>query len=72
MAILTSVEPHLMKMPPISLLWWLPTTVTLGFLWLVTAQELVLEMAAVLLVPLMGRLQLVSVSYYKLHFNIIA
>ncbi len=52
-----------MKMAPMSLLWWLPTTVTLGFLWLVTAQGLVLEMAVALLALLMGQLRLVSVSY---------
>ncbi len=52
-----------MKMAPMSLLWWLPTTVTLGFLLLETAQGLVLEMAVALLALLMGQLRLVSVSY---------
>ena len=52
-----------MKMPPISLLWWLITTATLDFLWLETAQGLALEMAAVSLALLMGQLLLVSVSY---------
>ena len=59
-----------MKMAHIFLLWWLPTVVTLGFIWLVTTHGLALEMAAVLLVLLMGRLQFVSVSYmhgFKLH-----
>ncbi len=51
-----------MKMAPISLLWWLPTTVTLGFLWLVTAQGLALEMAVALLALLMEKFQLVKVS----------
>ena len=52
-----------MKTAPMRLMWWLPTTVTLGFLWLGTTQEIALEMATALLVPLMGQLQIVSVSY---------
>ncbi len=53
MAILTLLEPHVMKIAHIFLLWWLPTVVTLGFIWFVTTHGLALEMAAVLLVLLM-------------------
>ena len=47
---------HLMRL--------LATTVTVGFLWLVTKQGPVLEMATALLVLLMDCLQLVNVSAY--------
>ena len=57
-----------MKIAHILLLWWLPTVVILGFIWLVTTHGLALEMAAVLLVLLMGWLQLVSVSYMALNY----
>ncbi len=53
MAILTLLEPHVMKIAHIFLLWWLPTVVTLGFIWFVTTHGLALEMAAGLLVLLM-------------------
>ncbi len=35
----------LMEMAIMPLLWWLPTIVTLGFLWSVTTLQLALEMA---------------------------
>ncbi len=45
-------------------MWLRPTTVTMDFLWLVTKQGRVLEMATALLVLLMDCLQLVNVSAY--------
>ena len=62
MAVLTLVEPHLMKTAPLLLIRLLTTTVTLGFLWLVIKQGRVLEMATALLVLLIDYLQLVNVS----------
>ncbi len=53
-----------MKTVPMLLIRLLPTTVTLGFLWLVTKQGPVLEMAIALLVLLKDYLQLVNVSVY--------
>ena len=53
-----------MKTVPLFLMRLLPTTVTLGFLWLATKQGRVLEMATALLVLLMDCLQLVNVSAY--------
>ncbi len=53
-----------MKTVPMLLMRLLPTTVTLGFLWLVTKQGPVLEMATALLVLLIDYLQLVNVSVY--------
>ncbi len=70
MAVLTLVEPHLMKTAPMLLILLLPTTVTLDFLWLVTKQGPVLEMAAALLVLLIDCLQFVNVSVYILLFEI--
>ena len=51
-----------MKTAHMRLMRLLTTTVTLGFLWLVTKQGLVLEMATALLVLLIDYLQLVNVS----------
>ena len=51
-----------MKTVPMLLMRLLPTTVTLGFLWLVTIQGHVLEMVIALLVLLINCLQLVNVS----------
>ncbi len=53
-----------MKTVPLFLMRLLPTTVTLGFLWLATKQGRVMEMATALLVLLIDRLQLVNVSVY--------
>ena len=53
-----------MKTAPMLLILLLPTTVTLGFLWLATKQGRVMEMATALLVLLIDRLQLVNVSVY--------
>ena len=51
-----------MKTAPMRLIRLLPTTATLGFLWLVTKQGPVLEMATALLVLLIDYLQFVNVS----------
>ncbi len=59
-----------MKTAPMLLILLLPTTVTLDFLWLVTKQGPVLEMAAALLVLLIDCLQFVNVSVYILLFEI--
>ena len=53
-----------MKTAPMLLIRLLPTTVTSDFLWLVTKQGRVLEMATALLVLLIDYLQLVNVSVY--------
>ncbi len=53
-----------MKTAPMLLMRLLATTVTVGFLWLVTKQGRVLEMASALLVLLIDYLQLVNVSVY--------
>ncbi len=53
-----------MKTAPMLLIQLLPTTVTSDFLWLVTKQGRVLEMATALLVLLIDCLQLVNVSAY--------
>ncbi len=47
-----------MKTAPLLLIRLLPTTATLGFLWLVIKQGCVLEMATALLVFLLDQLQL--------------
>ena len=47
-------EHLLMEMAIMPLMWWLPTIVTLGFLWSVTTQQLALEMAIALPVPSMA------------------
>ena len=54
----------MMKTAPMLLIQLLPTTVTSDFLWLVTKQGRVLEMATALLVLLIDCLQLVNVSAY--------
>ena len=51
-----------MKTAHMRLMQLLTTTVTLGFLWLVTKQGRVLEMATALLVLLIDYLQFVNVS----------
>ena len=53
-----------MKTAHMRLMRLLTTTVTLCFLWLVTKQGRVLEMATALLVLLIDYLQLVNVSVY--------
>ena len=58
-----------MKTAPILLIRLLPTTVTLGFIWLATKQGRVLEMATVLLVLLTDCLKLVNVSAYFRFYN---
>ncbi len=54
-------EHLLMEMAITALMWWLPTIVTLGFLWLVTTQPLAPEMAVALPVPSMAKFQSVKV-----------
>ncbi len=54
----------MMKTAPMLLIQLLSTTVTSDFLWLVTKQGRVLEMATALLVLLIDCLQLVNVSAY--------
>ncbi len=69
-AVLKLMESHKMKIAPISLLRWLPTAVTLGFLWLVTTQELAPEMAVELPVLLMEKHQPVKVSKFPVAYDL--
>ncbi len=55
-----------MKMAPMPLMWWRPTAVSLGFLLSETTQELALEMAVALLVPIVELIQHVNVSETKI------
>ena len=50
-----------LEMAIMPLMCWLPTIVTLGFLWSVTTQQLALEMAVALPVPSMAYFQSVKV-----------
>ncbi len=54
---------RLMEMAIMPLMWWLPTIVTLGFLWSVTTQPLALEMEVALPVLLMAYFQSVKVDH---------
>ncbi len=58
-----------MKAAPMLLMRLLPTTVTLGFLWLAIKQGRVLEIATALLVFLIECLQLVNVKMHSFVFK---